>query len=387
MKILAISHEYPPIGGGGANAAYNLFKRFVSRGYEVTLVTTAYEDRDPAFIPAGLTIHEVRSRRARTDSCSFAEMFDFLIKARKMADRLVRDSIDTGKRFDAVLIFFGIPSGPIGYLLKRKYGLPYIIRFGGGDIPGFQKRFENVYKILAPAIRTIWRDADIRVANSEGLRQMALRFCDKYPFVVVPNGVDLSGYYPDKSKAEEKGDGTVNILFVSRLIERKGLQNIIPMLKQIMKATDKKIKLTVVGEGPYKEDLLRLTKENEVQQIVDFMGEKWGNELLSCYQAGDIFILPSSNEGMPNVVLEAMACGLPVVMTPCQGSDELIEGNGYVTDIPGFTDRLIELINDDEKRILMGEASRKLVAERFSWDMVVEAYITKIEKIVPYKKS
>ena len=80
--------------------------------------------------------------------------------------------------------FLGIPSGPIGLYLKKRYGLPYVIRFGGGDIPGAQKRFSLLYKILSPAIRSIWRNADALVANSEVLKQKALRYENRYPIEI-----------------------------------------------------------------------------------------------------------------------------------------------------------------------------------------------------------
>ena len=103
-----------------------------------------------------------------------------------------------------------------------------MIRFGGGDVPGFQERFTKVYKVIAPAIKLIWKKADALIANSQGLKDMALDFYNKKPFDVIPNGVDTEVFYP--SVKEESDE--FKILFVSRLIERKGLQFIIPQLKK-----------------------------------------------------------------------------------------------------------------------------------------------------------
>lgn len=376
MRILAVSHEYPPIGGGGANAAYHLLHGFANRGHEISLVTTAYAGRSGSD-DNRLKIYEVDSARKSPDSCSFAEMLDFMLKAMKCADRLVREAKSAGEPYDRCLIFFGIPSGPVGYRLKKKYGLPYFIRFGGGDIPGYQKRFDKVYKIIAPAIRVIWRDADMRIANSEGLRQMAYGFCDIYPFEVITNGVDTDTYCP--LKVGDTVKDAVNILFVSRLIERKGLQHIIPELNRIIQSSDRDVKLTVVGDGPYREHLEGLAEKYGVVDHVDFVGSKKGDELISYYRGGDIFILPSSNEGMPNVVLEAMACGLPIIMTPCQGSAELVRDNGFISDTSGFADRIAELTRDSVKREKMGALSRQMVEEQFSWDSIIEKYLSVLE--------
>lgn len=241
MKILAISHEFPPIGGGGANACYFLTKGFVEKGHEVTLVTANYQGMPESEIVNGVRVIRVNSKRAHKEHCSFKEMLSYLLKAYPVANKLQKR-----ENFDVCLVFFGIPSGPIGYMLKKKYKLPYVIRFGGGDVPGFQERFTKVYKIIAPAIKLIWKKADALIANSQGLKDMALDFYNKKPFDVIPNGVDTEVFYP--SVKEESDE--FKILFVSRLIERKGLQFIIPQLKKIQDSTEKSVKLIVVGDGP-----------------------------------------------------------------------------------------------------------------------------------------
>ena len=94
-----------------------------------------------------------------------------------------------------------------------------------------------------------------------------------------------------------------------------------------------------------------------------------------------MFILPSESEGMPNVVLEAMAMGLPIVMTPCGGSKEVIQENGYVVPIEKFVDTVIDLCNDEQSRISMGKKSEMLARTRFGWKEKAEEYINLMEKI------
>ncbi len=366
MKILAISHEFPPIGGGGANACYFLTKGFVERGHEVTLVTVNYQGMPEEETINGAQILRVNAKRSHKEHCSFKEMLSYLMKAYPVAKKLQKKN-----NYDICLIFFGIPSGPIGYMLKKKYKLPYVIRFGGGDVPGFQERFTKVYKLIAPAIKLIWKNADARIANSEGLKDMALKFYDRKPFEIIPNGVDTEVFYPEKRES----DGEFRILFVSRLIERKGLQYIIPQLKQIQNNTEKKVKLIVVGDGPYRENLEKIAEEHGVTDMICFEGQKNKSEIVPYYQNADIFILPSAKEGMPNVVLEAMACGLPVVMTPCEGSKELVADNGYILAVEDMAMKITELANSPEECCRLGERSRSRVEEEFSWERVVKAYM------------
>ena len=175
MKILVVSHEFPPIGGGGANACYFLTREYVKAGHEVVVVTANYQNMPELEVISGVSIIRVNSGRAFKDHCGFGEMAGYLAKTMKIIGKLEND-----EKFDVCQVFFGIPSGPIGYWLKKKYHVPYIIRFGGGDIPGFQKRFKWVYKFISPAIKVLWRNADALVANSNELKKFAESFyCKK----------------------------------------------------------------------------------------------------------------------------------------------------------------------------------------------------------------
>ena len=82
------------------------------------------------------------------------------------------------------------------------------------------------------------------------------------------------------------------------------------------------------------------------------------------------------------MVLEAMSCGLPVVMTPCQGSEELISGNGYIADIAHFTEKMEELIVNWELSKQMGQQSRRVILDQFSWNHAVIQYEKLMEACV-----
>lgn len=369
MKILAISHEYPPIGGGGGNACYFLLENFVKAGHEVTLVTANYGQMNRHELKSGFCIIRVNSKRKHKEHSSFYEMLDFLVRAYIVADKLEKKN-----KFDVCLIFFGIPSGPIGYMLKKKYNLPYFIRFGGGDIPGTQKRFSMLYKLLGPAIKSIWRNAEKLIVNSSGLKERAQRFYDEKQFDVVCNGVDASIFCEGKRKLEGEKN-SFNVLFVSRLLERKGMQYVIPQLSELNDKMNGKLRLTIVGDGPYRQILERSVKENGVENIVKFEGQKDKGEVIHYYQNSDVFILPSDWEGMPNVVLEAMASGLPIIMTPCEGSAELIKNNGFIAKRSEFGARIFELYSDDCLRKEMSHVSRERATELFSWEKASEQYI------------
>ena len=215
------------------------------------------------------------------------------------------------------------------------------------------------------------------MANSEGLKQRAREFYDKKDIEIISNGVDTTIFCP---KQQKKDSHEIQILFVSRLIEGKGLQYVLPELKQIQKQVEKKIHLTIVGDGPYRESLEKIVSDEQLENMVFFVGQKEKKEVIPFYQSSDIFILPSLSEGMPNVVLEAMACGLPVIMTPCGGSKELIHENGYITSIEEFGQTLCRLCKDEDLQEKMGQKSRQIAEQKFSWTEKADHYLKLLEK-------
>ena len=376
MKLLILSHEYPPIGGGGANACYFLSREFAKAGHLVTIVTAQYGNMvQTEQTSDGITIIRVHCKRKSKEKSTFFEMYTYLVNAWKLTDKLMNTS-----KFDKCLVFFGIPSGPIALHLYNKYHLPYIVRFGGGDIPGAQKRFKHIYKILSPVIRKIWKNSDCLIANSEGLCLRAQQFEKKYKILIVENGVDTHFFFPKKQNHKTN---EIKILFVSRLIEGKGLQFIIPNItiiqKQVEQECGQKIKLLIVGDGPYKPTLQELVKKYHANHYVSFEGYKNKNQIRDYYQNSDIFILPSLSEGMPNVVLEAMACGLPIIMTPCEGSKELINNNGIISSLNEFADNLIKMCIDAKLREIMGQNSLNTVKIKFEWDHIGHKYLSILE--------
>ncbi|MDD3137774.1 MAG: glycosyltransferase family 4 protein [Lachnospiraceae bacterium] len=385
MKILIVSHEYPPVGGGGANACYFLSREYAAQGHEVTVLTAQFHGNPQDEMINGVHIHRVDVKRKKQEKSNLLEMGFFLMKAWKKAEKLQEQY-----QFDISQIFFGIPSGPVGLHLKRKYQLPYIVRFGGGDIPGAQKRYALLYKVLNPFLRNIWKNASGLVANSEGLQLRAERFEDKYPIACIANGVDTEFFHPAESKNMQDVEAPemeikskdITVLFVSRLIEGKGLQDIIPHLQKISEASGRKVLLQIVGDGPYRENLEALTRETHMEQYVTFEGRKNKQELLSYYGSADFFILPSRSEGMPNVVLEAMAMGLPIIMTPCEGSKELIHENGYIAPIDQFIERMITMCKDKQLRNQFGRRSMELIQSEFTWSDKAKQYISLMENCV-----
>ena len=149
MRILIVNSEHPPIGGGAGNASANLAKRLLDFGDQVTILTCSYKDFPKNTEEDGVHIRRVFSIRKELSRSSPLEQISFLIGS-------VIEGVFVVNNWkpDAIISFFGLPSGPLGWLGKRLYGIPYIVSLRGGDVPGFRTYdFGTLHKIAAPVIR------------------------------------------------------------------------------------------------------------------------------------------------------------------------------------------------------------------------------------------
>src|SRR5262249_7766106 len=147
---------------------------------------------------------------------------------------------------DAVIAFFGIPSGPVGLLLKLIGGRPYIVSLRGGDVPGFQPYdLALFHKLLGPVIRLLWKKAVAVVANSGGLAALGRRFAPEVPIEVIPNGVDGRKFHP--AADGKKHPGPVRMLFVGRVVFQKGLDVLLEALAGLPVELD--YELEIIGDG------------------------------------------------------------------------------------------------------------------------------------------
>lgn len=377
MRILMVNYEFPPVGGGGATANYYLAREMVRAGHEVTVVTSYFKGLPLEETVAGIRVLRVKLRRKRRDFTKFHEMLQYVVFAVPKLRRLCRR-----EHFDVVHTFFAVPSGPAGYVACRTARAPHVIRLGGGDLPGHDPgRFGALHTALKPVVRWLLRRADARVVNSQGLREKAESIYPGLAFDVVQNGIDLEEFVP----AAEAHGGPPVVLFVSRLIERKGLQYLLPALARL-RDEGVSFRLLVAGDGPLRGELEQQTRDLGLAEQVEFLGLIERANLPAVYARGDLFVLPSVSEGMPNVVLEAIACGLPIVGTDVPGMAELVnEGmNGHIVppaDIDALVGPLRRLLTDADLRAAQSKASREH-AQGCGWAAMAAKYLALYEASV-----
>jgi len=175
----------------------------------------------------------------------------------------------------------------------------------------------------------------------------------------------------------------VILLFVGRIAEQKGLTYLIQSLPALRSRTSMPFELRVVGDGPLRADMEALAESLGVSDCVYFTGWVPQSQVRDWLQKADIFVLPSLMEGLSIALLQAMACGLPVVTSDAVGNREVV-GNGQngflvpVRDVRVWVEALATLIEDRKLRWRMGRRSRELVA-KYDWHAVSRAYLQLFE--------
>ncbi|MDO8303472.1 MAG: glycosyltransferase family 4 protein [Sedimentisphaerales bacterium] len=371
-----LNYEFPPIGGGAANAHLYLLREFA----KTTLTTEGTEKSKisidvltsaptPGFFKEqfsdDIAIYKVGIHKKNLHFWRKSEILEWLFKANGRYRMLLKQNT-----YDLVHAFFGFPTGYLCYRTASQ--LPYILSLRGSDVPGYNVRLGLDYKILAGLFRRIWRKADAIVANSEGLRELAMKFTPELKIDVIPNGVDTSQFYPSQNKLLSS---PVRLLTVCRLISRKRIDLLIAAVAECAK-NGVHVQLNIAGEGDLREKLIAFAAECGVADRVNFLLRVTSERMPDSYRDNDIFVISSAHEGMSNAMLEAMASGLPIVTTRCEGVEELIDGNGIVVeDTPAsIAAAVTRLINDRQLYAAMAEVSRKRAC-LFSWSAVAEQYL------------
>ncbi len=368
LNLLMLNYEFPPIGGGAANAHLSLLRQYADNSeLSADVLTSAPK---PGFskekFSENITIYKVGIHKKNLHFWRKAEVLEWLFKARFHYRRLLREN-----DYDLVHAFFGFPTGWLCYRSAEK--LPYIISLRGSDVPGYNIRLGLDYRLMAGLFRRIWSGAALVVANSNGLRKLALEFMPDLDIRVIPNGVDTEKFHPSQKQTLTK---PIQALTVCRLIRRKRIDLLIRAVARA-KELGLDVRLNIAGHGDLMEPLQRLAGQLSIADSVAFMGAVPAERMPQLYRDNHIFIMSSAHEGMSNAMLEAMASGLPIITTRCEGVEELIEDNGIVVEDPRaevIAEAVKELADNQQEYELMSIAARKR-AERFSWGSTAEEYL------------
>ena len=375
MKILMLNYEFPPLGGGGGQAHLALLQQYARRqDLDIDVLTSAPRPGSSSEeFARSIRIYKVGIHKKDLHLWRRSEIIVWLAKAGWFYRRLIRQ-----QKYDLVHAFFGFPTGWL--CCRTAERLPYVISLRGSDVPGANARLKLDYKILGPLVfKPIWQKASALVACSEGLKARALRFLPSAQIQVIPNGVDLQRFHPAEVGEDSR---TLRLLTVGRLSGTKRLPLLLEMV-ELLRRQGSRAHLTVVGGGALESELRQQLGKRDLRDAVTLLGRREGSEMPDIYRQHDVFVSASMQEGMSNAMLEAMASGLPIVTTRCEGVDELIGDNGLVVEDsrPEELAAAIRRLADAPATLQAMSVTARKKAESFGWDKVADAYLQLYAKV------
>jgi glycosyltransferase involved in cell wall biosynthesis len=377
MKILMFNNEFPPLGGGTGTVNLELFNIFKGiPNLQIDLITSSFsKKKEIEKFSKNITITKLPVGKKDIHHASNFELIVYALKAIFLAFKFHKK-----QKYDLVFVWSTVPAGLPAIFLFFLKKIPFIVRVGGSDIPGFEERYSVVYKFITPFIKLVWKKAKKIIAKCKTEKEMLIAINPNLKINIVDNGVDTNIFFPLKITKTKQ----LKIICSARLIKRKGqdiLINAISKLKEIGII----INVDFVGDGDEKNAYIKLAKKKGVYEQIIFSSYIPRTEMPKKYQNADIFVLPSYNEGMSNALLEAMSCGLPVVVTNVGGTEELVDSsNGFVFNA-GDVDELVKILKqlhfNKEKLEELGENSRKK-AEQLNWSNIANKYLELFYTIV-----
>lgn len=367
MRVIVVNIMMGLYRGGGENFDLNLSRELAAAGHEVELyylrpLTRAADIPAPPTVTSrplrapwlylwtvklhGLpVIRKIRGLRGfpRMIGQIFFELRAFFALYRRRHE-------------DFVVWICGLSL--VGALVSRLLGKVCYVRFPGPPSHGFQK--------------LLMRQCHTLVANGDAYRQIARLSLPGPRLLRLEVGVDHSLFYPWRGAKRDLGldPARVHLLWVGRAVPIKNL----PLLQaaiEIVFERCSEVDLLLVGEGPMLQPFQDRIVAKGWQARVHLAGTCTGKDLARYYQAADIFVLSSAYDNFPNVVIEAMACGLPVVACAVGGVDLQVEDGvtGFLTppqDAAGMAGAILRFVRDEPLRRSCGQAAIER-AQHYRW--------------------
>jgi len=280
------------------------------------------------------------------------------------------------KKYDLIHGFMASQGSAAAYLFKFFYPkVPFVLTLQEGDL-GRNSPFDKFWQ------RRIIKRADALTAISSYLAEFAKRYNKKSPIFIVPNGVDLNKFQIPKSKlqinSKFQNPNKKIIITVSRLVRKNGVDVLIKAAKEL-RITN--YELRIIGEGPERKNLEKLSKNLGLQSKTRFLGSIPNEDVVGELAEADVFVRPSRSEGLGSAFLEALAAGVPIIGTAVGGIPDFLKdpsiSSGQATGLfcetenpDDLAEKIGMILKDENLSKKLAENGRKLVEEKYSWNKI-----------------
>lgn len=401
MKVLYIVTAYDRHAGDGITPwLVQTIHRLRAVGVEVEVLAPAYRGLG-AQVVGGVRVHRFRYAPARLETLThdqtapdrirdrpqyLALVPGYLLSAALAARRIAR-----GGDFDVVHVHWPLPHVLPGWAARAAARIPLVVTFHGVELT-FARSAPLPF--LVPLLRRAIRTADAVTANSTYTATLIRELYDRR-VAIIPFGttVDPSGALPASASPapphdpagpahDPAGSAPFRLLFVGRLVERKGVHYLLDALATVRDSLD--VRLDIVGEGAMREALEAQVVALGLEERVTFHGFVDDAALVERYRNADAFVLPAiydakgDVEGLGVVLIEAASFGLPLIASDAGGIPDIVKDGETGLLVPpanahALTGAVESLAGDRSRSRALGVAAREHVERAFSWDRIVES--------------
>ncbi len=366
MKILVLSHEYPPIGGGGGKVVEDICTRLAERGHTIHVLTAHFGDLPHLERQGNLVIERLRSCRTQAYRANLTSMACFVLACFWRSLKVMRT-----ENPDLIHAHFAVPAGAAAWALSRLSGKPYMITVHGGDVPGgAPQKTGKWFAFLYPFTKTIWKKATHIVSVSQQTCRFALQH---YPvdIQVIPNGVDTAAFQPGSLEVHTPA----RILYIGRFSPEKNASAVPQILAEIK---DLPWRCAMLGDGPQMPAVRAALSNHALEERVELTGWVSPAQVHAWLAQSDILLMPSLLDSMPMAGLQALSMGLALVLSDIGSCPEFIDRdlNGILVgpgDAQGFSAALRRLLSDAGLLKTCRAASRAH-ASNFDLKSAIDAY-------------
>lgn len=396
MKILVLTSSYPKYPGDTtAPFIQSITQELASRGHELTVVLPARPDLRPAPIP-GVSFEPYRyAPTARLAVFGYAEALrgdveirrtTYLVSPLAVASGIGK-AVAAARRggYDLLHAHWVVPNGAMALPAARREELPLVVSLHGSDVFLAEKK-----RIFGRAARLAFRRAAAVTACSDDLAERSRALGASPRPRVIPYGVDADAFQPKRETVARLRDrlglatGQPMVLAVGRLVHKKGFQILVDAMPRLV-ASHPDLKLVIAGRGDLATELAARAEAAGARENLVLVGDVSRDELPAYYAAATVTAVPSIHDdagnvdGLPNVILEALASGSPIVASAVAGIRQAVRHGKEALLVPerdpkALGEAILKLLDSRESRESLGRNARQRAQSAFSWSRVGDQF-------------
>ncbi|MBI4135745.1 glycosyltransferase family 4 protein [Candidatus Uhrbacteria bacterium] len=370
MNILMVVGQFYPIIGGAERQCLKLSKALQARGHQVKVLTV--------WNPRNVSGHEsVEGITVERVWYPIVNVFGYRVGLGFLAPffmcwrayRIMRE-------YDVAHVHQCLWPAFSAAVAARARRVPVVCKLGNSGERFDLEILRRTHSYGRFAVWYVKRAITKFVWTSEAVRDDLMREGIKEnKMVYIPNGVELVDVRRTVSQDSGGSSSITRFIFTGTFTLKKNLLALLKAANGLPHSYRAKMKLLLLGDGPDRATLTDAVKQYKLEDIVDIQGPVDG---VGAYlQKSDAFVLPSATEGLSNSALEAMAYGLPVILSNRGGNAELVKDNGILIEpdqVESLRDALRYMIDHSQERMRMAQRSLQIVEERYALGKVVEKY-------------